>query len=411
MVARNNLTGEYEIVTENKVVVCNVYYDYSCTYVEEYTCGHRVIIDTDDSTDDDNYFLFADGHIEYVDPDEDDYSPEYEAVSKWSNLQIRNIKNLDTDIQNTLADLKNKHFNEVCYTLCVDSTSIKMHYINDICCGCKESQHHMNDRVTHGLSAFNRCKNVDEIRDRLNFVLNNKTTEICCTSNNFCGPIGVSGYGNITACFHTDVWSQVSDNGKRIIDFDKLDNSSDHNEYWVTEMKPDTLWVKNWFWKDKYPQEQELIKQMAADANLKLLLVSKEVEDEMQKKNWKPKYDKYGKEIFYWCTEDVITMDTEEAIDFLQKVGWKFKKEEDTTILKIKGEKYITCVKYDKEYRQYVLIVTDFSNDSQNTVTYNCYNYDEIWGYADIPEYKKNKANEQISAIKNTIENGVKIQF
>ena len=147
-------------------------------------------------------------------------------------------------------------------------------YINEecVCPGCKDLCRHKDDRIIHGLSAFNQVYNMQELWVRLNHVLYSTDTEICCTSKAYCGPIGITGHGDITAYFHTDVWSYLDDYGNRVLSergMKNLENPySDHDEYWVKNIIVEEIWVKEWYWDSLTQEEKNMIVFMTTHSGL-----------------------------------------------------------------------------------------------------------------------------------------------
>lgn len=154
----------------------------------------------------------------------------------------------------------------------------------DVCHGCKCAAEHKNDTVNHGVSAYNHADDVYDVLDRIEWVIDDPNWEVCCSNKDiYLGPIGVTSKAKIVSWFPIDVCSSMNEEGKRYITpkgIKRLTNytekgvvPTDHDEYWVTNMKPMSIWVKKWWWNDLYDEDKDILAKKAEELNLDLIFI------------------------------------------------------------------------------------------------------------------------------------------
>lgn len=253
MVAKywDNDCEEYVLTmaSQHNVLVDKYYSTDATEYVTHYSCSHTSIeVEETDLT----VAVFADGSYKtYCNIHEYCQSVEWWDYRKVFPKAV--LKKMPP--RDGYNSTKTIHIDETC-----------------VCPGCKELEQHRHDRVIHGLSAFRKTYSMQELWVRLNHVLYSTDTEICCTSKTYCGPIGIAGHGDVTAYFHTDVWSYIDDHGNRVLSEKGMENLdtpySDHDEYWVRNINVEEFWVKEWYWDSLTQEDKNMIVFMAIHAGL-----------------------------------------------------------------------------------------------------------------------------------------------
>ena len=209
--------------------------DVYCTY-NVYSCGH--IMEDGDQREEyqNNWYLDTKGNCSL-------YCSQYEAVD-YNMFRLEQFpKHIRKELLASTMQEHPKYVNKNCR-----------------CQGCRNAVRHLNDYVIHGLSAYNHCYNLNDIWKRCKSI-KASDYELCCTSSIYPGPIGIAGHGDIVSYFDNDCWSYIDNHSKRCIG--KLNNVSDHNEYWVRNIKPDKFWVKEWFWEKLSHEDKSFIIFMA----------------------------------------------------------------------------------------------------------------------------------------------------
>lgn len=134
--------------------------------------------------------------------------------------------------------------------------------------------------LNHGMFGFNRHANYD-LSDMLKTIRNSMSDlesgcEICGSSHRHCGPIGVSGWATTWMHSKMDVWSCVNNNGVR---YATQVGSEDHDEYWFSDMKIDTIWVKDWYLSKAPIEIRQALRSLAKEIGVKFKVIGEEISD------------------------------------------------------------------------------------------------------------------------------------
>lgn len=221
-----------------------------------YDCGHVYVYDR--NIEERMAYAYADGSIR-------DTFTGLMSVKDWTTEEFNHItkKYVLKDMTLEFGLMKSSRKN--------------VQKVDTPCIGCVSAIGHKMDFVIHGLSAY-RVTSLAGMKERLQFVLENKDNEVCFTSNIYPGPVGVGGYGDITAYFYTDICSfKRKTNGQRGVTptgCERLRGEgrmSTHDEYWVKQFTPTEFWVKRWYWdslSDTQKEELETMKDMCLVSNI-----------------------------------------------------------------------------------------------------------------------------------------------
>ena len=245
MLAYSYIDGNYVTINESQVVI-----DSGCTLViardiETYECGHSIHKDTNDHVE--HWYLYGDGTIK-------DECSDYVSYAYHSHITLK---------RSCVCPKERVYIRNVAY-------------IDTPCYGCMNAKGHENDVINHGLQAFRMAEESATCTDslvRVRDILCNHSWEICCTNRNeYCGPIGITGTGDVIAYFPTDVYSMPI-NKRTILDLGltKLrnclilgDKDISHDEYWVCNLEIQYIWVKEWYWNTLTQEEREMVLFMTA---------------------------------------------------------------------------------------------------------------------------------------------------
>lgn len=212
-----------------------------------YDCGHVYVCNR--SAEERMAYAYADGSVR------DEFTG-LMAVRDWTTEKFNRIsrKHVLKDMALELGLMKTHKKN--------------IQKVDTPCIGCVSAVGHKMDFVIHGLSAYRNTSLVG-MKERLQFVLDNKEAEVCFTSNIYPGPVGVGGYGDVTAYFHTDICSFTQkSNGLRGVTptgCERLRGEgrmSTHDEYWVKQFTPTEFWVKRWYWDTLPDHLKETLEEM-----------------------------------------------------------------------------------------------------------------------------------------------------
>lgn len=268
MLAKDVNTGEHVTIDPAMVVVKELwlidnYYTVFC-----YSCGHKCYGDIEEDMEY-NYsmYLYGDGsfsriHSGYVTVNWEQYE-DISRFGKWINGHIPK---------------DGEYANEI--------------IIEEPCDGCQWAIAHKDDTVNHGLQAFRKgdSRDVEESMQRLDDILSHPEWEVCCTNDHiFCGPIGITGTGNVSAYYPVDIWSEIDEDGSRCVTERGMERLkeyresgtllSDHDEYFVRSFTPTALWVKRWFYDRLAPVDRLTIRKKAQALGIELVFVRQRHEE------------------------------------------------------------------------------------------------------------------------------------